>query len=151
MEYSSFGVPNLSDHMVRRARTGDTVLVVERRQVGPKHCRSRWEEKGQRRQKTKYIGPRWPEPTESICLPADKNCSLCARTKPFKVGDVLERYLPIIWKRRKKKIIIKKKKRLNKHRNHGRRTLYADDKKKLPPAITGFQFRHKSNAAFQKS
>jgi hypothetical protein len=41
----------------------------------------------------------------SICLPADKDCSLGARTKPFKVGDILEWYLPIIWKRRKKNVM----------------------------------------------
>jgi hypothetical protein len=40
--------------------------------------------------------PRWPKPTESTCLPADKDGSLGSRTKPFKVGDVLEWYLPII-------------------------------------------------------
>ncbi len=41
--------------MIRQARTGDAVLV--RSWVGPKHCRGDWWQKGQRRQKTKYIGP----------------------------------------------------------------------------------------------
>jgi hypothetical protein len=46
--------------MVRRARTGKTVLVnstVEGWQEGPNHWLCGWRETEQRRQKTKYIGP----------------------------------------------------------------------------------------------
>jgi hypothetical protein len=52
----SFWLPrNLSNHMIRQARTGDTVLVNSR-ETGAESNTGRGE-KGSRRQKTKYIGP----------------------------------------------------------------------------------------------
>jgi hypothetical protein len=42
-----FWVPRkLSHHMIRQARTGDTVVVKSREMTGRTHCRGGWEEKG---------------------------------------------------------------------------------------------------------
>ncbi len=50
---------NLFHHMIRQAHTGDTVLIKRREMIGigPNHCRSCCGKNGQRRQKSKYIGP----------------------------------------------------------------------------------------------